>query len=206
MGQYYKAVMLEDDKKTVKAFVNPAMGAKLMEHSWMLNDFVAIIENVILRKPTVLVWAGDYADGEIDESGNEMMIPHEDESYPLTLHSMCRYRDELAHGEPFLGLDKFDDDYTKSSMIRKYIVNHDTKEYVDKSKSPKDKNGWRVHPLPLLVADGNNRGGGDYRDGYPDFDKVGMWKRNLISMETRKSDIPKDYKEVIVKFCEECEE
>jgi hypothetical protein len=90
----------------------------------------------------------------------------------------------------------------KASAMRRYILNHDTKEFVDKRKMPKDKDGWRIHPLPLLTADGNSRGGGDYREGHTDFDKVGIWKRNRISIETRKTDIPKDFKEISVQYNE----
>ena len=37
-----------------------------------------------------------------------------------------------------------------------------------------------VNPLPLLTACGNGRGGGDYHDCYPDYDKVGTWAFDII--------------------------
>jgi hypothetical protein len=35
-----------------------------------------------------------------------------------------------------------------------------------------------------------------------DFEKVGIWKRNRISIVTRKADIPSDFTELVVKFNE----
>ena len=73
MGQYYKAIILNEDKKTIKAHATSwdyQSGSKLMEHSWMLNDFVARVEIELLNNPQILVWAGDYADPEVDDKGN----------------------------------------------------------------------------------------------------------------------------------------
>ena len=38
-----------------------------------------------------------------------------------------------------------------------------------------------LHPLSLLTAEGNGRGGGDYNG--PNMDMVGTWARDVISME-----------------------
>ncbi len=65
MGQYYKAVVLKDNKKTVENFVTSrsySNGSKLMEHSWVKNPFVNSLERLIHNNPKRVVWAGDYAD------------------------------------------------------------------------------------------------------------------------------------------------
>ena len=36
-----------------------------MEHSYIGNEFVGVIENAILRNPSIVVWAGDYAEDKI---------------------------------------------------------------------------------------------------------------------------------------------
>jgi hypothetical protein len=83
----------------------------------------------------------------------------------------------------------------------KYIVNHDKKQFVDKTKVPQDADGWRIHPLPLLTVEGNLRGGGDYfSENGKEF--VGSWARDIISIESKKADIPKDYVEIIPNFME----
>ena len=207
MGQYYKAIILNEDKKTIKAHATSwdyQSGSKLMEHSWMLNDFVARVEIELLNNPQILVWAGDYADPEVDDKGNIIKGTYESTSgemkeYDISLYDMCKDKDELKQGDVFTLLEKKE---VKASAKRRYILNHDTKQFVDKNKMPEDKDGWKIHPLPLLVADGNNRGGGDYRENQADFDKVGIWKRNTISIVTRKTDIPKDFKEISVQFNE----
>ena len=72
---------------------------------------------------------------------------------------------------------------SKSSTViskeYKYIINHTKKLYVNKDKYN------LYHPLPLLVAEGNGRSGSDYVDK-PDEDFVGMWARDVISIEKDK--------------------
>src|SRR5208283_4997626 len=75
MGQYYKPINI--DKKQFVYSHDYGNGLKLMEHSYIGNEFVAIVENLIKKNVakdgTVLtgdwygdriVWAGDYADSE----------------------------------------------------------------------------------------------------------------------------------------------
>ena len=71
----------------------------------------------------------------------------------------------------------------------RYVINHDTKEYVDKNNVP-DKDGWKIHPLPLLTCEGNGRGGGDFRG---ESELVGLWSRNLISVSEK---LPEGYTEL----------
>jgi hypothetical protein len=90
---------------------------------------------------------------------------------------------------------------TLAPLTAKYLVNHDKKQFVDKTKVPKDSDGWQIHPLPLLTCEGNLRGGGDFRG--EDVNKlVGSWARDMISVETKKADIPKDYAELIFDLVE----
>ena len=49
MGQYYNAVILADNKKKVKAWVYSrdfSNGLKLMEHSYIGNNFVSAFESL----------------------------------------------------------------------------------------------------------------------------------------------------------------
>ncbi len=169
MGQYYKAILLDKEKKKVHGWVSSYKydsGAKLMEHSWMENDFVKSFENMIYKNPMPVVWAADYADPEngLDEGPNLYdMIEDKTELYPTT---------ELGNHKS------------------RYIINHDTKKYVDKLNVPKDKDGWQIHPLPLLTCEGNGRGGGDFRG---DSELVGSWSRCLISVS---EELPEGYTEL----------
>ena len=66
MGQYFKPVLVRDDKTIIAWAYSHEYdnGLKLMEHSWVGNGFVAVIENLLLKNPTRVVWCGDYADGD----------------------------------------------------------------------------------------------------------------------------------------------
>ncbi len=80
---------------------------------------------------------------------------------------------------------------------RYFLINHTKKLYVDYSKLPKDKDGWIVNPLPLLTALGNGRGGGDYYEDRPDYDKVGIWAHDILSIEF---EIPEGFTRMDVNF------
>lgn len=184
MGQYYKAVILDKNRKTPKGFLSPWSlnnGAKLMEHSWLGNNLVSIFEKLLtpdgLFYKSPVVWAGDYAD--------------EDKGLKTNVYQRCADNLELKES-------------TKLTASFKYIVNHDKKEFVNKTKVPvsstydyvdektkkNKKVTYRIHPLPLLTCEGNGRGGGDFNG---DNELVGSWARNIISIE---KEIPTGYKEI----------
>ncbi len=153
MGQYYKPTSV--DKMESLYTHDYGSLSKLMEHSYINNDFVEIAEYMLSPKGKwhkhSFVWAGDYADEEENSEKNLYMIAKE-----IQLK-----------------------DYPEGSSGR-YIVNHTKKQYVDKDILPEDEEGWSVHPLPLLTCEGNGRGGGDYRLWN---DNTGYWARDRISVE-----------------------
>jgi len=154
MGQYYYTVILAEksDKEYIRTYLDPTMydsGSKLTEHSYIGNNFMNLIENLIgpsgIFYKSRLVWSGDYADNESNSENN--------------LYEMCATKSSFV---------------TRDSIVQyRYIVNHTKKLYIKKTGN--------LHPLPLLTAEGNGRGGGDY-DG-PNMDMVGSWARDVISME-----------------------
>ena len=159
MGQYYLTVILAEksDKEYVRTYLDAGMynnGLKLTEHSYIGNNFMKVVENVIgpsgMFYRSRIVWAGDYADKEPDSEKN--------------LNSMCEAKDPFEY--------KFE--YKGPLVSYPYIVNHTKKVYVK-------KNQHGLHPLSILTAEGNGRGGGDY-DG-PNREMVGTWARDVISME-----------------------
>ena len=177
MGQYYKAVILGKNKKTVKEFVAPHSlqnGAKLMEHSYLGNNFVEAFQNLIYKNPQVVVWAGDYADECKGRKSN--------------LYDRCKDK-----------LETVKESWSKLRyMDVRYVVNHTKKLYVDTYQIKHITASWAaadcltIHPLPLLTCEGNGRGGGDYR-GEDHDGIVGSWARHLISVEPKE---PIGYKEI----------
>ena len=175
MGQYFKPILLAENKKTVKAWMYSHEydnGLKLMEHSYIGNHFVSSFESLIKNNPQRVVWAGDYAD--------------ECKGRKTNLYSRCK---DTEKANP-----------TESVSVTKtrYIVNHTKKQFVDKFSLPeiKDWEGTKIHPLPLLTCEGNGRGGGDFR-GENKF--VGAWARDVISVESKK---PQGFTEIKPDFAE----
>lgn len=185
MGQYYVPAILAKNKKTVSTFVyswDYGNGSKLMEHSWVGNDFVRAFESLIHKNPQIVVWAGDYAEPCKSRKSN--------------VQDRCRKKcREKIKQQPQTNLTDSD---------CRFVVNHTKKEFVDTSKVKQITASWaegedyRIHPLPLLTSEGNGQGGGDYF-GKADKNLVGTWARNLISVEP---EAPENYKELIVNFNE----
>ena len=186
MGQYYKAVNI-DNLEYVSSY-DFGNGAKLMEHSYISNNFVEAVEFLLINDgeekgrwaDSQIIWAGDYADYEfnIGDDGDPA-----DNYYSLVSDKGTRLK--------FL-ITAVPENYP-------YLVNHTEKEYVDKKKLPTfgENNDWMIHPLPLLVAEGNGRGGGDYHGLGQDY--VGRWARCIVNLM---KEIPKEYTEIQPDFLE----
>lgn len=186
MGQYYKPMSL-DKKEWIysHAYDN---GLKLMEHSYLGNNFVALVEELL--KPqgawnkTRIVWAGDYAD---DEPETDWL--NKGEEYPdKNLYSIIGTSE---HEIKPLEVER-DKEY-------KYLCNHTKKEFVnyDKVDGLSDKWNTTIHPLPLLTCEGNGRGGGDF---HKEDERIGMWARDVLSLE---KELPEGMIEVYGTFFED---
>ena len=219
MGQYYKAVFLAENKKPIASVSSYdfGSGAKLMEHSWAKNPFVRFVERQLMVAPQKLVWAGDYADHEdpttITEREIKLLADEESEYWNsaklkaegVNLYSLADTIGKLIHDERVE--NKYEHDYKGvAPLTAKYLVNHDKKQFVNKTKVPKDGDGWSVHPLPLLTCEGNGRGGGDF---YINPEKkqgnvklIGLWARDRISVVSTKAEIPKGFTELVFDLIE----
>ena len=80
--------------------------------------------------------------------------------------------------------------------LHSYLVNHTKRQYVQMRKDGELNRG--IHPLPLLVSEGNGRGGGDYYGRNQEL--CGTWTRDIISVE---ENIPDNYMELVCDFKEE---
>jgi hypothetical protein len=190
MGQYYKPCSLEKMEHVYSHDYDN--GLKLMEHSYIGNNFVAAVESLISKGGKWygdrIVWAGDYADPEPDtEDANLYHMVSGKVIKPVV--------PEHVRGT-----------YQKK---RNFLKNLDTGEWVDLRKVPvtaegdwKDKDGkvhhytMRIHPLPLLTCEGNGRGGGDYHRGHL---LVGKWARNRVVMQKER---PRKGKEIVFDLVE----
>ena len=174
MGQYYLAVFLAEDGKYIRAFVNPHTynsGAKLTEHSYLGNAFMDAVEFML------------SPDGMFYKSRLVWAGDYADDEKNMDKN--------LYHIVEDLN-DKTFAVQVKSTKEYQYIINHTKKQYVDKKKEKV------YHPLPLLTAEGNGRGGGDYHG--PKENLIGIWARDIISVEKEK---PEGYEELECKFSDD---
>ena len=182
MGQYYKPTILKEDYKNEKQPIECYAytwdfdnGLKLMEHSYVGNYVTRQMEKELATEHygKRLVWAGDYADENESWKDND--------GNPLNVYSLSDFFEEQGESikiEP--------DDYDDLKSYR-YAVNLDKKEYV---KIPRRKKGeFVIHPLPLLCADGNGRGGGDFHcETLDQIAAVGHWAYDRIGVTNKKPD------------------
>lgn len=179
MGQYYTPIILGDLAHVINTkseFIRIWLsahsydnGMKLMEHSYIKNTFVSAFEYLISPDGPYhmsrVVWAGDYADKEPDSE--------------LNLHEMADNNSS-----------KLQSPEMNSTTCYRYIVNHTKKQYVDKNHLEHN-----IHPLPLLTAEGNGCGGGDYHGHHEEL--CGTWARDLLSVD---SVCPLEYTELHCDF------
>lgn len=171
MGQYFVAVLAAGDQKfhaenplSVVASWRYDNGAKMMEHAYIGNRFVRRVEQYIYQNPTRVVWAGDYA--EPDPGGDTNLYTQVEECVSLL---------------------PLPEDSAPSADNFRYLVNHSQNLYIDLVDYQVETtllSEMPVNPLPLLTAEGNGRGGGDYFESRgTHYDLVGSWARDSISIE-----------------------
>lgn len=189
MGQYYLTVFLAepgvgaDGAEHIRATMNAheyGSGVKLMEHSWVGNKFVSAVEHALCPDGAFyksrIVWAGDYSE------------VREHRALTSGADGTGRYADVEPDGEKNLHALGYEQEHKQIAppdrLMGEYrfIVNHTKKQYVDKdTMRAEPRYGLRVHPLPILTAEGNGAGGGDYRGRHEDM--AGLWARDVISVE-----------------------
>ena len=158
---------------------------KLMEHSWIGNNNLLLVENLL--RPggkwykARLVWAGDYGVSE----GKAPAGNYEARDLPNLYHLASKHF-KVSSEVPLT---------VEQSTTMRYVVNHDKKLYVDKNAltPEKDDSAFTIHPIPLLTWETNGGGGGDFCGSDPKY-LCGSWARDHISMEAV---IPKDYSELV---------
>jgi hypothetical protein len=188
MGQYYKVIILADNINIIRIWTTPTAyncGNKLMEHSYLNNNFMNAMEYLIspngMFYMSRIIWAGDYANPEDQEELNLYNMADEQNGKYITPYMNKQYIEQFIDN-----MDRY-----------RYIVNHTKKLYVDKEKCNID-NGNIIHPLSLLVTDNcNGMGGGDYSGVNEEL--CGTWTRDIISVE-KSIDKLNDYMELECNF------
>lgn len=200
MGQYYIPLVIADsgDMYTLHShdFDN---GLKLIEHSWIGNNFVNAVVSLINKKPCKVAWIGDYSNEYVGDVYEK--LPAEDFAiyYNAAWDEKDRYKlssKDFNHAETSL----IDD-----SVSGVYLVNHTQHIYLDLGEyiamnicKSGDWEGYCVNPLPLLTACGNGRGGGDYNyHAKVGIEDVGTWAFDVIEFT---DEAPDGYENVMYEF------
>ena len=169
-----------------------------MEHSYAGNNYVKAYEHILANEcyGFPFVWCGDYADDINDKNIYTLALKHIDEQTVINAQEQgyipnpnTRLGAEFCLEEDETITKSYDDfsPYINVNEDYKYIVNFDKKQYI--AIPEYEPNKWNIHPLPLLCASGNGRGGGDYYDtnekmvGAWAFDRIGVTNELLTDME-----------------------
>lgn len=221
MGQYYKAVVLNNECKkentnegkvaTYAYSFDCGEGQKLMEHSYVGDTFVNVFSNLIYMKDVnngisytedgkfaglPVVWAGDYADYEDEKvNGQEVNIYDlcDDKVKLNVTDEMVSKNDGNVPYKYFVNLD--DMEFVNLDEMIEYNV----KQFREYGSKEFDIVEETVHPLPLLTCEGNGRGGGDY-DG-DSMEYIGRWARKRVVATNVEPDASR-FKEIKPKFVE----
>ena len=190
MGQYYMPILGNAYGGQCKVFDRSVNGeytfAKLLEHSWWNNTFVNAFSEFLYNNPGRVCWVGDYATEPDDFNLN----------VPVAI---TRPNYKKVWGKNVNPLTCAPSDFT---LDGKFLVNFDTRQFIDLDEykaTSVGSDGWTIHPLPLLTAIGNDRGGGDFHKGIG-YDKIGSWAWQLLAFLDQP---PKDFSKVNIRFIEE---
>lgn len=191
MGQYYRPILGNQFGLNCKVFDRSVDGeymlAKLLEHSWWLNSFVDSFSELLYNVPSRVCWVGDYADEPDDfdfQNCSAFYVPSYKEVWGETVSTISIVSSDF-------------------NLDGKFLLNHDTNQFIDLNeykRLSKDKRCWVIHPLPLLTAVGNDRGGGDFHYGNTGYENVGIWAWQLLSFADKP---PKDFSKITIVFRED---
>ena len=203
MGQYYRPALL-DEQMNVTGWLlcyDFDNGAKLMEHSYMQNEFMDAVGSMIVDQPKRVAWIGDYSNDPWEGTEEYQKIPQD--MFEKVYNSVWGEDSEKTQMNPTEKVEF--GDYTGW-----YLVNHTSKEFLDMHEvfmrcgqdvecTDGTKVRWCVHPLSLLTACGNGRGGGNYYYKDPDEWMVGMWAFDKVQMTQKE---PEGYEQLYPEFKE----
>lgn len=196
MGQYYLIVNIDK-----KEYIEPDL-LKLMETSYIGNPYPETVVDLLAGrwKGDRVMWCGDYAQNEphfkefmkgidLDKLEEDIIKQgHFDiKSIKANFGSVKDYIKE-AFNYYFLAeyaFTKIEPNYSPNSVVERpgacveFILNEDKKEAVAVPFYRHAHLDYTIHPLPLLTATSNGRGGGDYEGINMEY--VGSWAGDRLS-------------------------
>ena len=200
MGQYYYPTILREKNHRFysEEFFSHDYGhngLKLTEHSYCGNTFVETVMAQLFSKPGRLAWIGDYHKkddfAKLNPNLPKILEKRFYEHYKCFVLPGC---EEDCHGKHLRYYNRPEEVKTRKG---RFILNHDKQCYIDMVEYEKNSltcskdEDWHFHPIPLLTAVGNGRGGGDF-SGIGE-DDVGIWAGDLLEVQCAR---PNGYRDV----------
>lgn len=198
MGQYFGAYIEDatNPKKYNDFFCQGCL--KLMEHAYLKNDMVNEVMFKIYKTPSKVAWIGDYSKEEDDCNFGLSASEFREKYNRVWKYDSCKTNLDAFQETPEEKLKLYEE------LSHAFVVNDSKKcyisldEYAKAYKKETDNSPWVVHPLVLLTACGNGRGGGDFHTQNQPFleDVIGSWAFDTIYATHNKKKIPSDYENV----------
>lgn len=183
MGQYYSVYI--KTKNEISRTTTP-YGFKLMEQVGWNNPFTNHIASLLHHTKRRIAWIGDYADNDDIRAkviAKDPAMSIQDIEFARRFH-----------------MDKETLEWGNYRLDNKFLVNHDKKIFFDLSRYKEENKNCLCHPLPLLTAIGNGRGGGDYCGSNENL--IGNWTWDVLEILEKPPTNP-EYKEITFFFEEE---
>ena len=190
-------------KKTAKS--------EMLSEEARLCEVILFVENVPTSldrlseltglKPDIVEDALQELRDDYSERGSGLILT-EDEN-----EIICKFIPPLENEVTISEKTKNLNQYWRIKMLDILEQMYPKKEYIDMDayiSRSMTKDGWCVHPLPLMTSTGGDQGGGDYHEGYICQSYVGEWAYDEITIKD-KAPKGKDFTLLNVTFSEEIE-
>jgi hypothetical protein len=173
MGQYFRFVCLLNDTfiQFIDIFCHEG-GSKFLEMAFKNNYYMLRMEKLLspggLWYKQRVILTGEYANNEKNHEVNlfSLTTPESDSEYKTDVTSQ--------NINPSTSAQNCINEYCVKQDEFRYIINHDTFEFVDKQKST-----TKIHPLAILLEEGH-------------VNSTGLWSRQRISVQ---NSIPENFTE-----------
>lgn len=166
LSHHFKIRYKMQDGRTFSSFI----GLKFAEHCYIGNPLCRAVEYLLATKYAgcPVVWAGDYSKYQM------FSVPQSNEQdAPATAYSMGDKVTSKTYAE--LPTRR------KYNRWNRFLINHDTEEYVVIPRCKGDE--YQPHPLPLLTCD-------SHTNHFDDNPLVGIWKGHHLSVSNERPLLP----------------
>jgi len=159
MGQYFKPLIVYPDGSTVNAYsYDFGCGSKLMEYSWIGNEFVNVIYSFIYRRTRKIAWIGDYSLDDFNEKTDiytkNISFAEFEQYYTYAWNPNTEIHVKI----PSSKVTEPDLNRINISTKDEYLVNHTLGEYLDLGyyinrciEKTGTWKGYCVDPLPRSI-------------------------------------------------------